>query len=94
MLEPEGIEPLAATPLNNGYRVTAGNGEQAPINCNTLRYAFRRRRRANEECVLKQTTESTNIILVPLRGRSKREQFALIRYLFTHSRYRQELIIR
>jgi hypothetical protein len=22
---------LPATPLNNGYRVTAGNGEQAPI---------------------------------------------------------------
>jgi hypothetical protein len=31
---------LPATPLNNGYRVTAGNGEQAPIICNTLRYAF------------------------------------------------------
>ena len=30
MVEPDGIEPLAATPLNNGYRVTAGNGEQAP----------------------------------------------------------------
>jgi hypothetical protein len=27
---------LPATPLNNGYRVTAGNGEQAPINCNAL----------------------------------------------------------
>ena len=24
---------LPATPLNNGYRVTAGNGGQAPINC-------------------------------------------------------------
>jgi hypothetical protein len=30
LVEPEGIEPLAATPLNNGYRVTAGNGGQAP----------------------------------------------------------------
>ncbi len=30
LVEPDGIEPLAATPLNNGYRVTAGNGEQAP----------------------------------------------------------------
>ncbi len=29
-MEPDGIEPLAATPLINGYRVTAGNGEQAP----------------------------------------------------------------
>jgi hypothetical protein len=27
---------LPATPLNNGYQVTAGNGEQAPIIFNTL----------------------------------------------------------
>ena len=28
----EGIEPLAATPLDNGHRVTAGDGEQHPFN--------------------------------------------------------------
>jgi hypothetical protein len=27
---------LPATPLNNGYRVTAGNGEQAPKTFHTL----------------------------------------------------------
>jgi hypothetical protein len=32
----DGIEPLAATPLNNGYRVTAGNGEQDPNRSHTL----------------------------------------------------------
>jgi len=26
----DGIEPLAATPLNNGHRVTAGDGEHPP----------------------------------------------------------------
>jgi len=30
LVEPDRIELLAATPLINGYRVTAGNGEQAP----------------------------------------------------------------
>jgi len=36
MVEPDGIEPLAATPLNNGHRVTAGDGEQAPNLSHTL----------------------------------------------------------
>jgi hypothetical protein len=31
---------LPATPLNNDYRVTAGNGEQAPIIVNTLSAAL------------------------------------------------------
>ena len=35
-MEPDGIEPLAATPLDKGYRVTAGNGEQAPNLSHTL----------------------------------------------------------
>ncbi len=35
-MEPDGIEPLAATPLDNGYRVTAGNGGQAPKLSHTL----------------------------------------------------------
>lgn len=30
MVGVEGIEPLAATPLNDGHRVTAGDGEQHP----------------------------------------------------------------
>jgi hypothetical protein len=36
MVEPDGIEPLAATPLNNGHRVTAGDGGQAPYSSHTL----------------------------------------------------------
>ncbi len=36
LVEVDGIEPLGATLLNNAYRVTAGNGEQAPLICNTL----------------------------------------------------------
>ena len=30
LVDLDGIEPLAATPLINGYRVTAGNGGQDP----------------------------------------------------------------
>ena len=46
---------LPATPLNNGYRVTAGNGEQAPKIVTLSSYAFRRNHDANRECVLKST---------------------------------------
>lgn len=30
LVEYDGIEPLGATPLDNAYRVTAGNGEHTP----------------------------------------------------------------
>lgn len=55
LVDPEGIEPNRQPPnilRQQIYSLPLGTGSKI---CNTLRYAFRRRRRANEECVLKST---------------------------------------
>ncbi len=56
MVEPDGIEPLAATPLINGYRVTAGNGEQAPnlLTHSSLRVPFLRQEQVVRNVCIKK----------------------------------------
>ena len=55
MVEGEGFEPTH--PGETDLQSAAVHRLCSPsIICNTLRYAFRRRRKANEECVLKSTT--------------------------------------
>ena len=80
-MDPEGIEPNRQPPnilRQRIYSPPLGTGSKI---CNTLRYAFRRRRKANEECVFKQTTHrhtspfdcsaicfNTLVFLVPQEG--------------------------
>ena len=46
---------VATSLQNNANGFTVRRRGQHPINCNTLRYAFRQRQGLNEECVVKQT---------------------------------------
>ena len=65
----DGIEPLAATPLNNGHRVTAGDGEQDPNRSHTL---------------LNVSYKTNCNAMRPLLIRSQAEPICFIRYHFTH----------
>jgi hypothetical protein len=46
---------VATSLRNNADGFTVRWRGQHPINCNTLRYAFRQRQGLNEECVVKST---------------------------------------
>jgi hypothetical protein len=83
---PEGFEP----PLAVLETVVLPLNTKDTSICNTLRYAFRRRRRANEECVVKHTVCRLTMPLLRVLWIC---QYALLRLVFTHFSYRLKLII-
>jgi hypothetical protein len=62
LVECDRIELLAATPLNNGYQVTAGNGEHTPLTHSPLCF-LTPSKGERRMCVLKHTNNADYALL-------------------------------